>query len=800
MEPSPTVPGPIDSKAGKVPVVRGARACNTCRSAKMKCVGAEEEGGKCQRCRRANVECVFEKHRRGRKPGSKLSEASKMLRRLEKGLNSAKLKSHSQEGLAGGSEGRSPSHQGDSSFGTHFPGNQLPPLSHLYESGGHMPDEDDADTSKPNIFPRNLVENSNKRTFFSTILNPADQSAPSHAGSPASQPEAFPPSPPRLPPLGPDALRDPVASGILDEKTASDFFDMFYLRLNPFINLFDPELHTVNYVRSRCPFLFTTMLMAGCKFFASEKYKEVQKLAHEFAVKAFAEGWKRVEVIQAFACLTYWKEPDDTRTWTYIGYACRMAVELGLNRYIRHRPPHESDMQLLERRNRERTYLVLFVHDRSLSTQTGRHYMLPDDEFIRNSTTWHDEGAGPLRPSDVIVSAFVQLRRLASETTEMLYNNKGGGSHGAHADVNYDMVLRGCNSKLTQWSEHWQHEMQRANGAPFHFSFLNFFRLYVRLFLNSFGLQESMMPGSHVAPSLQTLSACCTSGLDSLKIVSHDFAATKMLRYGQDSITVMTAYAAVFLLKLLRNPNTMAQLQEGTAQEIHALISKTADAFADASGSSSASEGTEYHARFLRSLLQADMMRARQAERDRYDHSPPIDPRFQAGPPSAPPMSDAMYAPQPQAAQSPDAYGRYATSVLPTLQDAQYMGEVRGMPMDDPSRYAMSSFTTYPQHASEMDRQYWRQMFMDIGFGDTGFNVTTDAPSFMEQPPQQQQPQQHQAQHLQSLSMPPPMSYSPHGHTAHAHHRQSLPQHLQPHPMMSHPGPSYHLSASPYGR
>ena len=195
-----------------------------------------------------------------------------------------------------------------------------------------------------------------------------------------------------------------------------------------------------------------------------------------------------------------------------------------------------------------------------------------------------------------------------------------------------------------------------------------------------------------------------------------------------------------------------------------------------------------------------------------------LTPTALAGPPSAPPMSDAMYAPQPQAAQSPDAYGRYATSVLPTLQDAQYMGEVRGMPMDDPSRYAMSSFTTYPQHASEMDRcglrsfllsgrcvnpfcrQYWRQMFMDIGFGDTGFNVTTDAPPFMEQPPHQQQQQQHQAQHLQSLSMPPPMSYSPHGHTAHAHHRQSLPQHLQPHPMMSHPGPSYHLSASPYGR
>ncbi len=54
----------------------------------MKCVGAEDGQKQCQRCKRANVECathsvalalcshllcrcIFEKHRRGRKPGSK---------------------------------------------------------------------------------------------------------------------------------------------------------------------------------------------------------------------------------------------------------------------------------------------------------------------------------------------------------------------------------------------------------------------------------------------------------------------------------------------------------------------------------------------------------------------------------------------------------------------------------------------------------------------------------------------------------------------------------------------------------
>ncbi len=53
-----------------------------------------------------------------------------------------------------------------------------------------------------------------------------------------------------------------------------------------------------------------------------------------------------------------------------------MAVELGLNRFVGALPEHETDVQRLERRNRERTYLVLWVHDRSLSMQTGRHWML----------------------------------------------------------------------------------------------------------------------------------------------------------------------------------------------------------------------------------------------------------------------------------------------------------------------------------------------------------------------------------------------------------------------------------------
>ncbi|KAK7023786.1 Zn(2)-C6 fungal-type domain-containing protein [Favolaschia claudopus] len=714
--------------SSKSPVVRGARACTVCRAAKMKCVGADDGQKQCQRCKRANVECVFEKHRRGRKPGSKLSEASKMLRRLEKGLNSAKLKSQA----AADADPRDP-YQRDpySATASQFSPNELAPLNAPPYQNGEYPNsnhgprsiddepDDDPDPEDRALFPAKLIRKENQRnSFFRTILNPAEGSA--NPNAPPNRPSYSPPHQNRSPP----SYHDPVGAGIIDEDQAKVLFDLIFLRLNPFINLFDPALHSVHYVRAKCPFLFTTLIMAGCKFFKPEAFKPCQKLAHEFAVRAFAEAWKRVEVVQAFACLTYWKDPDDNRTWTYIGYACRMAVELGLNRY------------LLERRNRERTYLVLFTHDRSLSIQTGRSWMLPEDEIVRHSSTWHEHAGNPPRPEDVIVAAQVQLRRISSETTDMFYT-KGGSSSNGHNDVNYEVVLRNCNGKLTQWMDTWQAEMQRAGGESFHFSFLSLFRLHVRLFLNSFGIQASLSPH---------LSACCTSALDVLRIVSKDFPSMSMLRYGQDSITVMSAYAAVFLLRLLRSSNTLAQLHEGTAHEIHSLISKTADAYYDASVLSPASTSAAYHARFLRSLLANDIFKSRRGEPERYEnnHTMPIDPRLQAPTPNT-----SMYPPQQISPHDQQNQQNFSFPASPTNNISPHTEEYSGeaparngvVPVTasmQPTNYAPEGYVpSIPHHASELDAHYWKNMFLELGFGD---NQSEQARTMAQPPP----PENHQ--------------------------------------------------------
>ncbi|KAJ3849259.1 fungal-specific transcription factor domain-containing protein [Lentinula lateritia] len=651
----------------------------------MKCVGAEDGQRQCQRCKRANVQyatcgisfkllpyvvivrCIFEKHRRGRKPGSKLSEASKMLRRLEKGLNNAKSKAVSIDARHSSSFRDShpslgePDDRYTNGVRSHpysppngqFVPNLSPPNLPSYPDAASEytasstssrtldanDDEDDSasDRAEDNIFPANFIQRERRRnSFFRTILNPED--APASGPSSVRGSETY--SPPQSP-AAPAGLNDPVSAGIVDEGLAKVLFDLIFLRLNPFINLFDPSLHTVSYVRNKSPFLFTVLLMAGCKFFRPELFKQCQKLADEYAVQAFREGLKGVEVVQAFVCLTYWKGHDDNRTstWTFVGYACRMAVEIGLNRYVPNVPTSETELQRLERRNRERTYLVLYIHDRSLSTQTGRHWMLPEDDFVRHSDRWHESSGGSVRPEDVIVAAFVQLRHIAAETTEIFQRG---------VDMSSEVVLRNCNSQLTQWNETWHREMQQAGGGAFHFSFLSLFRLYVRLFTNSLALRES---SNRATPNIQALSACYTSAVDSLKVVS-EFARMNVLRYGQETITMMSAYAALYLLSLLRNNTSLLQLHDGATQNAYTVIQQTAEAYHEASPSAA------YHARFLKGLAH-DIFRYRNIEKSTG------------------------------AVRSPDS------------RSQAHVGGVH-MP-------------AAPTHFSEPDQQYWRKIYLNLG-------------------------------------------------------------------------------------
>lgn len=285
-----------------------------------------------------------------------------MLRRLEKGLNNAKLKSQLSEAELAQQE----LHNGDTSKNPHIrlaesSRNDALHFDMLPDGGEHRyhtqlsgsssmdEDGDDAENGEEGMYPAKLIKRARQRnSFFGTVLGPSAtrgaREGPATSLSPpgSARPAAYSPDGVDFArfSLSPtfDQVEDPIQMGLMDEALANNIRDLVMIRLNPFVNLFDPELHTTNYVRRKCAFLFTTLLMAGSKFFKPDLYPKIRQLAEKHAIRAFAEQKKSVEVVQAFMCMTYWKEPDDTvslcladfspglltrkkqRTWTYIGY------------------------------------------------------------------------------------------------------------------------------------------------------------------------------------------------------------------------------------------------------------------------------------------------------------------------------------------------------------------------------------------------------------------------------------------------------------------------------------------------
>jgi hypothetical protein len=136
--------------------------------------------------------------------------------------------------------------------------------------------------------------------------------------------------------------------------------------MNQYIAHFDPSLHTFEYVRNKSSFLLTTILSAAAKAFNPALYPSLHSHAEDLFSNVFRLGTKSPETVQAIMILTYWKEPEDTRAWTSVGYAIRVCMELGWHKLAPRSHGAESVDETKERKTRdiERTWLILFVYDR----------------------------------------------------------------------------------------------------------------------------------------------------------------------------------------------------------------------------------------------------------------------------------------------------------------------------------------------------------------------------------------------------------------------------------------------------
>lgn len=434
-----------------------------------------------------------------------------------------------------------------------------------------------------NLQPSGVLNQEAMRGKFSLrrILSTADSDA-------MEPPEASPPGRPE----------DPIEMGILSLSIAKSLFENFILVLNPYISQLDPHLHTFFYVRQKSPFLFTAVLAMSAKAFNPIVYNALYDHAQHLYTEVFRNGLKSTEIVQAILILTYWKQPQDTRAWTSIGYAIRMCMDMGWHKLA----PYSTSSRLTmgearrrEIRNIERTWYVLFVYDRSISLQTGRPWMIERNAFIESIDTWCTDAIADR--NDDLLGAFVNLRLMSTSIFSLHAPSRSRGERVPLEDMETLLSLK--KASIERWERHWVQEVDKKllpEEETCHKFLIRFYGMHFRLQLFSLPLQDVLSSAySESSLHLDIIWAAFTGAMDMLKLVSQH---STQLYFAQDSIHVMTAYSAAFLVKLLISaPNTVVKEIESSTISV---IRSAAQAFSHQASAPGTS--CELQARFLHNI------------------------------------------------------------------------------------------------------------------------------------------------------------------------------------------------------
>lgn len=141
------------------------------------------------------------------------------------------------------------------------------------------------------------------------------------------------------------------------------YHSRFINYLNPYVVHLDPVLHTFELVQQRSSILLTVILSTAARIFNESVHPILQDHTEKLLAKLLASCERSTEFIQALLLLTYWKDPNDSRSWHFVGHAIRMATAMNWHKFDVE-AVFNTEQEAREQRNMERTWLILFVYDR----------------------------------------------------------------------------------------------------------------------------------------------------------------------------------------------------------------------------------------------------------------------------------------------------------------------------------------------------------------------------------------------------------------------------------------------------
>ncbi|KAH8109643.1 fungal-specific transcription factor domain-containing protein [Phellopilus nigrolimitatus] len=399
-----------------------------------------------------------------------------------------------------------------------------------------------------------------------------------------------------------------LVHGLVNAEDVERLFEIFYEKVNPFLSLLDPQLHTPASTFARCPFLFTVVCAISSRYYRekSEIYAIAMHFAKHAAATALIDGWKSVELCQAYILMAVYAVParrwEEDRSWLYIGLAIRLATDLNLHQASGARPADEQHAR--EVLNRTRVWMICFNLDRSTATQFGKPSTIKEDYIIRNSKDWYRRS--PLNHAyDVHLCAYSSLLRIVAQFHEEIFSDKDAPG-GLNSNTDFRAVTLRHDAILEEYFKEWTQKFQddsdpNDKACKFRCTLLPFLTNYSRLVMFSFGFQQAFRRGFRAGDEL-FFNKCMESASNVIKCVIETLAPSGYFRYAPDGHFVFASFASAFLLKLLRPEFSNLVTREQTSQ-IFGLIGKLIQVLASSEVSIDDRHTPKLYARFLAGLL-----------------------------------------------------------------------------------------------------------------------------------------------------------------------------------------------------
>ncbi|KAI2641294.1 hypothetical protein GGS21DRAFT_547669 [Xylaria nigripes] len=374
---------------------------------------------------------------------------------------------------------------------------------------------------------------------------------------------------------GPDL--DPIELGLLTLAEAEALFIYFYDNLAHTRWGIDPVLHTVDFVRRRSAFLFTSIAAASALFSPSLEalHKRLSRHRQKLADLVMTKRYKSVEIILAFMVNIPWipagQHWADDETSTYVSMAVSIAMDLYLNKVILPSsrdasfsrdnipmsdqisarraldvdgfmgtdPGCETGRRLLRRR--ERTWLSLFVLERGVCLARGRSYTLPISQFIENCDQWHLSELAD-RWDGSIVSVAVLRRDLAKmiSTLRAICDSYVPGT-------DETKVVEKLKDEITIFFDSWYHTWPLQIGDREQFTlppYVEILASHTRLSTYSSIINYSTAP-------VKARHFFRSAGLSSaLNVLRAAVQGEKQLRSMPNNTAIMISFAACFALRV----------------------------------------------------------------------------------------------------------------------------------------------------------------------------------------------------------------------------------------------------------